>query len=197
MRRPRVLAGGVALLLLAPLVVAAQGLGDASKKEKARREQAKAPKAKTYTQEDLATLPPVANDPAASSGESAPPPVASAPLNAGETAPPDTTGETALPDQSSGAGDGARNDENVWRGSVAQAKARVERARRTYQRLAGMYLVPGYEYQDAKGRTAIGSVEELQRLTAAAKAELDVAAKALADLLERARRAGVPPGWLR
>jgi len=60
-----------------------------------------------------------------------------------------------------------------------------------------MNLVPGYEYQDGKGRTVIGSVEELQRMTAAAKAELDAAEKALADLRERARRAGVPPGWLR
>jgi predicted metal-dependent phosphoesterase TrpH len=85
----------------------------------------------------------------------------------------------------------------VWRQSVAQARARVERARRSYQTLAGLNLVPGYEYQDAKGRTVIHSVDELQRMTAEAKAELDAAEKALADLLERARRAGVPPGWLR
>jgi hypothetical protein len=60
-----------------------------------------------------------------------------------------------------------------------------------------MNLVPGYEYQDEKGRTVTRSVDELQRMTAAAKAELDAAEKALADLRERARRAGVPPGWLR
>jgi hypothetical protein len=184
MGRPRIVIGAVALLLLAPLVVAAQGLGDASKKEKERREQSKQPKAKTYTQDDVATLPPVANEPASSTGES--------------TTPPAATGEPTSPEQSSQAGESARRrDENVWRGSFAEATARVERARRNHQTLAGMNLVPGYEYQDEKGRTVIGSVEELQRMTAAAKAELDAAEKALADLHERARRAGVPPGWLR
>jgi hypothetical protein len=167
MGRTRVLVGAGALLLLTPLVAAAQGLGDAAKKEKARREQPKAPEAKTYTQDDLATLPPVANEPAPA-------------------------------ERSSGAGEGARqSDENVWRGSVARAMARVERARQGYQTLAGMNLVPGYEYQDEKGRTVIQSVDELQHTTAAAKAELDAAEKALADLRERARRAGIPPGWLR
>jgi hypothetical protein len=197
MGRPRIVLGGVALLILAPLVVAAQGLGDASKKEKARREQSKAPKAKTYTQDELSSLPPLANEPATSTGESTP--AASAPRpSAGEPAPQDTTAEPTVPDRSPGAGESARpTEENVWRGSVAQATARVERARRSYQTLAGMNLVPGYEYQDAKGRTVISSVEELQRMTAAAKAELDAAEKALADLLERARRAGIPPGWLR
>ena len=73
----------------------------------------------------------------------------------------------------------------------------MERARRSYQTLAGMNLVPGYEYPDEKGRTVVHSVDELQRLTAAAKAGLDAAEKAPADLRERARRAGIPPGWLR
>jgi hypothetical protein len=60
-----------------------------------------------------------------------------------------------------------------------------------------MNLVPGYEYVDAKGMPAIRSVEELQALTARAKAELEAAQKSLEDLLEQARHASVPPGWLR
>jgi hypothetical protein len=43
----------------------------------------------------------------------------------------------------------------------------------------------------------IGSIEQLQGLTARAKADLDEAQEALDDLLQQARRAGVPPGWLR
>jgi hypothetical protein len=57
--------------------------------------------------------------------------------------------------------------------------------------------VPGYEYVDERGRAVIRSVEELQKLTATAKAELGAAEKALDDLLEEARRANVLPGWLR
>ena len=60
-----------------------------------------------------------------------------------------------------------------------------------------MHLVPGYEYVDSSGRTVIRSIEELQGLTARAKAEREAAEKALEDLLEEARRANVPPGWLR
>jgi hypothetical protein len=177
--------GAVALLLLAPLAVAAQGLGDASKKEKARREQTKAPKTQTYTQDDLATRPLEANDPAPREGESAPPAVTPAPVV------PDA-------DESSRAEESRRReDEYLWRGRVREATARVDKARRAHETLAGLTLVPGYEYQDANGRTVIGSVAELQGMTAQAKAELDAAEKDLADLLEEARRAGVPPGWLR
>lgn len=200
MGRARVVAGFAALLLAVPLVVAGQGLGDASKKEKARREQGKAPGTKTYTQEDLATLPPVANEPASSAEEPAEAPLAGAPAltREGPARPPAAAGEPIFQEETSGAGQSARrSDESLWRGRVAQAKARVERARRKHQTLAGLNLVPGYEYVDERGRTVIGSVEQLQGMTAAAKADLDAAEKALADILEEARRAGVPPGWLR
>jgi hypothetical protein len=80
---------------------------------------------------------------------------------------------------------------------MAQAQARRERARKTYEGLTRMYLVNGEYYVDARGRTVIGSVEQLQRLTARAKAELEAAEKAVETLEEQARRAGVPPGWLR
>jgi hypothetical protein len=187
----------VAVLAL-PSITGAQGLGDASKKEKARREQTKVPKAKTYTQEDLAALPPVANEPASTTGEEAPPPAASLPApSRGEGAQPSASGEPIFQEEGSSPVENVRGDERLWRGRVAQARARVERAQRRHQMLAGLNLVPGYEYQDERGRTVISSVEQLQGLTAAAKAELEAAEKALADLLEEARRANVPPGWLR
>jgi hypothetical protein len=197
----RALVVAAAALLVLPPVTAGQGLGDASKKEKARREQGKTPKAKTYTQEDLATLPPVANEAAPSSGDSAPAPAAGVPAPSGaeRPAPPVASGEPIFQEETTSGSEGGarRSDENLWRGRVAQARARVDRARQNHQRLAGLTLVPGYEYQDDRGRTVISSVEQLQGMTAAAKAELDAAEKALADLLEEARRASVPPGWLR
>jgi hypothetical protein len=194
----RVLVVAVAAILALPPITAAQGLGDASKKEKARREQGKTPKAKTYTQEDLPTLPPDANEPATDTGESVPSPAASLPVpSRSEEAPPSATGEPIFEEERSRPAENARGDENLWRGRVAQARARVDRARQRHQTLAGLNLVPGYEYQDERGRTVISSVEQLQGMTAAAKAELDAAEKALADLLEEARRASVPPGWLR
>jgi len=171
-------------LALSP-AAGAQGLGDASKKEKQRREQSKAPPARTYTQEELAKLPPVANEGDAASRAAAPPPARPAASGASRPVPPDDEEKTRA------------RDEGVWRSRVARAQARVEKARSAHATLAGMNLVPGYEYVDERGRTVIGSIGELQQLTAKAKAELDAAEKALQDLLEEARRANVPPGWLR
>ena len=110
MGRARVVAGAAALLLAVPLITAAQGLGDASKKEKARREQGKALKAKSYTQEDLATLPPVANEPASTTGEGAPPAASLPASSRAEEAPPSATGEPIFQDEGSSPVENARGD---------------------------------------------------------------------------------------
>lgn len=163
-----------------PGLAGAQGLGDVAKKEKQRRESGPAPKAKTYTQEDVAGLPPVANEP--SEGEPATPP---APLAAPAPAAADAEADSRA------------RDEERWRSRVAGQRQRVEDARQKHATLASLNLVPGYEYVDGSGRTVIGSVEQLQRLTARAKASLEAEEQALEALLEEARRANVPPGWLR
>jgi hypothetical protein len=188
MRLARMLFVVASGLLALPPVTGAQGLGDASKKEKERRDQGKAPKAKTYKQEELATLPPVANEPGQTASDSTPPPVveSAAPIFPSERAPAADSEENAR-----------RGQETQWHGSVTRAQARVERARKEYEARAALNLVPGYRYVDKNGRTLVGSVEELQKLTAQAKTELDAAERALAELLERARRENVPPGWLR
>lgn len=179
----------VIAFLALPGMAGAQGLGDASKKEKDRREHSPAPKAKTYTQDELATLPPVANDPGQTASDSTPP----AAVGSGAPIfPSEEPGAAAASEESA-----RRRDEAQWRARVARAMANVEEARKVHETLASMNLVPGYVYQDRRGRTVIHSVEELQGLTARAKAELDAAEKALDDLLEQARRASVPPGWLR
>jgi hypothetical protein len=182
----RVIAVALVGVFLLPVASGAQGLGDASKKEKQRRETGKAAPAKTYTQEQLLELPPVANEGAGSASEES----AAAPA-----APPPKLGPTP---PAAGDEESARNrDEERWRVRVAAARARVDKAHQAHETLSGMNLVPGYEYVDDKGRTVIGSVKELQKLTARAKAELTAAERALEALLEEARRANVPPGWLR
>ena len=88
-------------------------------------------------------------------------------------------------------------DESYWRARVRQAEARLADAQAAYDTLASMSLVPGYVYQDSHGKTVINSIEELQAMTARAKAERDAAQKALEDVHEDARRSGALPGWLR
>ena len=163
----------------------AQALGDASKKEKQRRESSHKVEAKTYTQEELATLPPVANEGAAPASVDSTP---AAPLALESRAPAPSADDEAAT---------RARDEATWRSRVLEARAQVAEDRKQHETLAGMNLVPGYQYVDDKGRPVIGSVEELQKLTAQAKANLEASQKALDDLLEQARRANVPPGWLR
>lgn len=182
MGRASQLAVVVVVFFALPPVAGAQGLGDASAKEKQRRQESKAPKARTYTQEELSTLPPVANDGSPPSGDVG----ALPPVTAGTT-------PASAPDEETT----RAREEDRWRSRVAGARARVEKARKQHEAFAGMNLVPGYEYVDERGRAVIRSVEELQKLTATAKAELGAAEKALDDLLEEARRANVLPGWLR
>jgi hypothetical protein len=174
------------LALALPALATAQGLGDAAKKEKARRKTADpATGTRTYTETDLKGLPPIANEGDKTTG-AADGATGSAPGPAEATDRP-ASGEDAL----------RARDEQMWRDRLAKADARLEAARRAHETLSSLSLVPGYVYQDAHGRTVIGSVEQLQQMTARAKADLDAAQKAREDLLEEARRANVPPGWLR
>ena len=172
------------LLVVLPATLGAQGLGDASKKEQARRKQAQqqGTEAKTYTDADVKGLAPIANE-----GSTTAPARDAAPAGAATATAAALGGDESLRQQ----------DEQRWRSRLARANARLAAARQAHETLASLTLVPGYVYQDESGRTVIGSVSQLQQMTARAKAELDSAQKALDDLLEEARRANVPPGWLR
>jgi hypothetical protein len=183
------IAAALALLAL-PATAPAQGLGDAAKKEKDRRASSPAPKGRTYTQEELAKLPPVANEPGPAP-EGAP--VAAAPSTAPAAAPVPAADAQAVDEEA----ERRAEAEESWRARVAEARQKVDAARKKHDALASLNLVPGYEYVDASGRTLIGSVGQLQALTARAKADLEAAERELEDLLEAARRANVPPGWLR
>jgi len=88
-------------------------------------------------------------------------------------------------------------DEKTWRERFTSANARVEKARERYDSVKDMALAPGQAIGDRNGRVLVRSPEHLRRLVADAKVELDAAQKALDDLQESARRAGVPAGWVR
>jgi hypothetical protein len=175
----------VSMACLLPALAPAQGLGDAAKKEKQKRAAVPATPAKTYTESDLAER-------AVPAGETTSAPETAEPAQPGTPVP-------AAPQAASSddAGDRRRAEEAAWRERVGLARERVDRARMKHEQLSKLTLVPGYEFVDAKGRTVYGSIEALQQATAEAKRELDDAQRALEDLLEQARRASVPPGWLR
>jgi hypothetical protein len=176
----------VAVLL--PVVASAQSLADAAAREKERRQRnAEADvKPRVVTDEDLkAGSGRLANDPSKDSHYEH----ASPNSPSGDS----TTGASALDEGVSRAA-----AEASWRDRKAQAVAKVEAARRKHKIFSEMWLAPvGEYYVNQKTGERIDGVGQLQGMTAAAKAELDTAEKELADLEETARRANVPPGWLR
>ena len=166
--------------LTVAIPVAAQGLGDAAKKEKELRESS-APTARSYSEEDLEKMPPNAYE---EDARKTPPPAA-------------TSSRSAVQSQTPQREPDRRDEEDQWRARVAQARGRIDEARARHEHAASLTLVPGYALVDENNRIVASSVEELQENTARAKSRLEAAEKALEDLLEEARRQGVPPGWLR
>jgi len=179
--------GAAALLLwLFPTLVLGQSLADVARKEKERRQKNEETgvKPRVVTDEELkAGKGELANDPDAPGMYE---PASTSPL------------ARSRPSRGDDEETRRQNDAASWRGRKALALAKVESARQKHETYKRMWLAPvGEIYVNRKTKQVIGSVGELQKLTADAKAELDAAQKALEDLEEEARRANVPPGWLR
>ena len=179
---------GLALLGAPPRPGAAQSLGEVAKQEREKREKAqKEGKAKprTLTEADLKAagrtggLSVVSASPTPTGGPG------TGPRSPGASVSQDRTDDTH------------RDQEAHWRSRAQQARAQMEKARRRVEVLQELWLAPGEVYVDESGKVLVGSIGELQQLTTRAKAELAEAEKALERLEDEARRAGIPPGWLR
>ena len=180
------------LLMVAGSLVAparAQSLADIAKKEEDRRKTVPAP-SKVYTNKDLAPTP---------AGSPPPPAASAAPSSpdAGKTAPED--GKATPPKD--GAEKGPVKDQAYW---ATRLKALQDKLARDQDYADAMQtrinsLTTDFVNRDDPAQRAVietnrqKSIAELARLT---KSVQDTK-KALADFLEEARRAGVPPGWLR
>jgi len=184
-------AGTVCVLLLLPWPASAEGLGDASRKEKERRTKSTGP-ARSYSNASLPDRPAEAAEPEASAQVSTPPASGDAP------APVTATAGEASPSASAAS-------EASWRARGAAARQRVEAAERSVADLEkkgasqglAVTMVPcvrpaGFQGPDKPCFSASASDP-----LGAARAELDTARKARDALEDSARRAGVPPGWLR
>lgn len=76
-------------------------------------------------------------------------------------------------------------EETVWRARASATRMAVEQTRAAYDQSKTLHPGPGM------------SPQQVDQAQAAAKAANDAAVKAQNELREEARRAGVPPGWLR
>lgn len=216
MRSSRAVLGWMTVALLAASAAGAQGLGDAAKREKARRAEAKpAEPAKVYT-DDSVRGEPSHGTYSAPGGTSAPAPDAS-----GSAASRDARTPAAPPPSGSG--------EAYWRDRATAARAAVERAEKAVRdaeakETAMGPTIPGQTAAPCaqgaapgrpgesvtglrdRGKTTVTCDAETLHIldgqkahaeTEAAHARLAAARKAVDDLEDEARKAGALPGWLR
>ena len=106
------------------------------------------------------------------------------------------TGSEAPPPEAEAAG-----DEQRWRNRMAEARQALEeterRAAELQTRVNGLWA--DFTARDDPAQRAAIEQERQAALVdlEATRAEADELARAVADLRDEARRAGVPPGWLR
>jgi hypothetical protein len=199
MTRHKVPAGSVLIAIAIALGVSAASaaagqaptLGDVAKKEADRRK-AQPSTGKVYTNKDL---PPSAQKPAAAATPAAEAPAPADPVAA-------ATGQKA--DEGKAPGEkpqGDQKDQAYWKGRMTAAREELRRAEMFAEALQTRINTLNQDFSSRDNpaqRSRIGAdrTEALNELT---RVKLDVgrAKKQVADIEEEARKAGVPPGWLR
>ena len=184
--RPRMAAsaaGVLALLLAAPSFVCAQSLAELARQEEARRNATKGA-AKVYTNKDLAGG---ESKTVASSGAatSTPPAAGQAP---GQPAPAQ---EPESP----------KKDEKYWRQRITEAQDKLAQNEIMLPALESRInaLTTDFTNRDDPAQRAVIS-QDRQKAAAQmdrTKKDIERLKKEIADIQDEARKAGVPPGWLR
>jgi hypothetical protein len=170
-----------ALTLLVAGVASAgpQSLADVARKEEARRKQITKP-ARVLTNKDL--KPSEVPIPPASSEQPTPP-------------------GTAKAEEQKPAEDSQANDEQAWRDRMAKARADLEHSEMYLDALQSKInsLWADFTSRDDPAQRAVIEADRKKALAEfdRVKQEVQDRKKAIDDLQEEARRAGVPPGWLR
>ncbi len=160
----------------------AQPLAEVARKEEERRKQAKG--GKIYTNKDLGSVP----------ASSVPPPPVATSSRAG------TAATTDKPDAASPA-KGEVRDQAYWSGRMKGLLTQLDRDKTYLDAMQSRVnaLTTDFVNRDDPAQRALieadrqKAVAELDRLRAA----VTDAQKGISDLEEEARRANVPPGWLR
>jgi hypothetical protein len=167
--------------------VDAQSLGEVARKEEERRKAVKS-SGKAYTNDELQPVPQPSAPPAASGDRAA---TAAPSPGSGPS-----SSQAAASDKAS-----AKADEKTWRKRMADARDALERSKtfaNALQNQLNSLVTDFVNRDDPAQRSAIASQRdkvtgELERV----KKEIDSQTKAIGDIQEEARRAGVPTGWVR
>lgn len=172
--------GAAALVALGAsvTVVEAQSLAEIARREAARRKALKAT-AKVYTNKDLGPA-------------SYRPPTPVAAPDAAAAAPPPAEAQT--PPE-------AVKDEQYWRQRVTQARERLARGEILRAALESRInaLQTDFVNRDDPAQKAVIAQDRQKAMDEMARtaADIDRLKKEITDIQEEARKAGVPPGWVR
>jgi len=203
MRKGILAATCLAAVLLGAVMVSAQSLADVARAEEARRKaMGKAPgkAGKVYTNDDLnksGGAPPPPPDTAAkpaegstasNGGAAASTPAAAAPAPAAGAATPPAPAEPP-------------KDEKYWRARMTNARAALQRSQAFLDALQSHINGLWAEFTSIDDPIQRAGIEKKRNEAIAeqdrVKADIQQQTKAIAAVEEEARRASVPPGWLR
>ncbi|MCC7031657.1 MAG: hypothetical protein IT179_02365 [Acidobacteria bacterium] len=167
----------------------AQSLADVARAEQSRRKTQQQP-AKVYTNDDLK---PDFSQPAA--------PAAGSTAATGTTA---TTGKPAAEGAASAAPAAPatpQRDQAYWFGRITEARSQLERSRTFATALQNRIDALMTDFINRDNPVERSGIEQ-ERIKALAeldrvRKDIEAQTKAIADIEDEARRAGVPPGWLR
>jgi hypothetical protein len=180
----------VVCALIVPSVVRAQSLADVARQEEARRKTVKEP-GKVYTNTDLRSD--------ISKGQ--PPPSSSATTDktAADGAKPAGDGKDASADKAKSTD--PLKDQAYWSERIGNARSALERSRIFADALQSRLnaLTADFVNRDDPAQRAQIELERQRAGNELARVTKEIAeqTKAITDIEEEARKAGVPPGWLR
>lgn len=175
------LVASTALMLACASIALGQSLGEVARQEEARRKKL-TKQGKIYTNETLRGETPSPPSPAG-------PPAASAGTPAAE--------QPAAADAS----EARKKDEAYWRGRISAAREGLERSKTFQEALQSRInaLTADFAARDDPAQRNVVGANRQKALAELDRVTKDIAnyEKQIRDIEEEARRAGVPPGWLR
>jgi len=183
------------LLIAVPL--RAQSLADVARAEEARRKEVKQP-SKVYTNKDLPSVPAPTAPPLASPADAT---EKSAEKGSASATGEKTDGDNTAKAPASEAAKEKPRDQAYWSGRLKELQTQLDRDQTFAQALQTRINSLTTDFtarddaaqRDAIGRDRLKALDELDRL----KKSIQADKTAIADFQEEARRASVPPGWLR